>query len=333
MKSKVFQLSKRSDFERAGAWDLIALKSTDGMSLFFPKITLEVVVTALVSGEFIHLSGPTATGKTSLIETLYLVPETWLALCEARGFEAKPLKVFGIEMAIFDAPGELYFRRALKDGTTYDEASVLVVALLEAAKWKADAYPVMWLREMGRVHSASVQGGLLNLLSRTEISLPDGKVIDGRQIAWIADSNYQAESDSTHTLVPFDDALKRRFSVNLTMDYLSPEQETQALRYLMKAWQIKSDNALIDSVVKLGQAIRRQRAEGALQSVVPPSIYGYLALLRMKNALPDLTTQQLAAATLLGHASAEDTKLAGTVLNQVFGYQRGKDDDDKGNLI
>ena len=41
---------------------------------------------------------------------------------------------------------------------------------------------------------------------------------------------------------------------------------------------------LIVKVVKLGTSIRKQRAEGKLLSVPPPTIYGYLAFLRMTRA-------------------------------------------------
>ena len=49
----------------------------------------------------------------------------------------------------------------------------------------------------------------------------------------MADSNYQAETDSVHTLVTLDDALKRRFSINLTLDYLTPEQEVEVLQHIL----------------------------------------------------------------------------------------------------
>jgi len=50
---------------------------------------------------------------------------------------------------------------------------------------------------------------------------------------------------------------------------------------------------LIHKVVQLGQAVRRHRAEGNLRSLAPPTIYGYLAFLRMATALPHLNLQQL----------------------------------------
>ena len=81
------------------------------------------------------------------------------------------------------------------------------------------------------------------------------------------------------------------------------------------------DNELIIKVVQLGNVIRRHRAEGGLQSVAPPTIYGYLAFMRMVKALPHLSLQQISLATLLGNASHEDRKHVTSVFNEVFGFQ------------
>ena len=72
------------------------------------------------------------------------------------------------------------------------------------------------------------------MMTNGDITLPNGYRLPGKGIAWVADSNYQAEQDSTHTLVTLDDALKRRFSINLTLDYLSAGQEVEVLHHLSK---------------------------------------------------------------------------------------------------
>jgi hypothetical protein len=87
------------------------------------------------------------------------------------------------------------------------------------------------------------------------------------------------------------------------------------------------DHGLIMKVVQLGNVIRRHRSEGNLQSVVPPTIYGYLAFIRMTQALPHLSLQQVALATLLGNASPGDRKYVASVFNEVFGLQALQDDD------
>ncbi len=80
----------------------------------------------------------------------------------------------------------------------------------------------------------------MDLMGKIIIRLPDGSTIDPSGIAWVCDSNYQAESDSIHTLVTLDDALKRRFSINLTMDYLAAEQEEQILHHLIREMAFKA---------------------------------------------------------------------------------------------
>jgi len=71
-------------------------------------------------------------------------------------------------------------------------------------------------------------------MMKGEILLPDSTRIDGSKTAWVADSNYQRENYDVHTLVTFDDALKRRFGVNLTLDYLTAEQEVQVLQHITR---------------------------------------------------------------------------------------------------
>jgi hypothetical protein len=85
----------------------------------------------------------------------------------------------------------------------------------------------------------------------------------------------------------------------------------------------------------MGNVIRRHRSEGNLQSVVPPTIYGYLACFRMAQALPHLSVQQVTLATILGNASSEDRKLVASIFNEVFGLQTVHEDDPTlgGNLF
>ena len=238
MATGVYRVYRPDEYRKAGTTDLMEMSPAPGGNhLFLPKWIIEILVYGIIHHEFIHLSGPTGSAKSSLLEALYMVPENFLGICAGLGYNSLPLKLYPIEMATYEAPGELYQRRALKDGTTYDEKSRLVMSLEEAAQCRGQCYPLIWLREIGRVHSSSVQGGLLNLMTRGDIVLPNGTRIDGRGIAWVADSNYQAEQDSTHTLVTLDDALKRRFSINLTLDYLTTEQEVQVLHQILKEEQ------------------------------------------------------------------------------------------------
>jgi hypothetical protein len=98
----------------------------------------------------------------------------------------------------------------------------------------------------------------------------------------------------------------------------------------------KIDYDLIVKTVQLGNVIRRHRAEGNLQSLSPPTIYGYLAFLQMTKFLPHLSLQQAAEATLLGNAGLEDKKIVSGVFNEVFGLQAEIFEDDPtlgGNLF
>jgi len=329
MLSRVFRVDEAREYRKAGPSDLVKLLPVKGMNpLFLPKSLIEILVYGIVKNEIIHLSGPTGSAKTSLIEALHVIPENFLTICSSLGFPELPLHVYPIEMATYDAPGELYQRRAIKNGTTYDEQSGLVQALLKATQSDQKAYHLIWLREIGRVHSANVQGGLFNLVTKGDILLPDGSRIDGRNLSWITDSNYQAETNAVHTLVIFDDGLKRRFPINLTLDYLSAEQEVQVIQHLVAEGPFdKIDEALVLKVVRLGHVIRNHRSEGNLQSVPPPTIYGYLSFLRMAQSLPHLSLQQIAMSTLLGNASPDDLKHVCSVFNEVFGFQAGQEED------
>ena len=329
MAAHVFHIDRPKEYQKAGPADLIRLLPVPGTNpLFLPKSLLEILVYAFVRGEIVHLSGPTGSAKTSLLEALHLMPQNFATICTALGFPPRPLCIYPIEMATYEAPGELYQRRALKNGSTYDEESGLVRSLTEASRRNGDHYHLVWLREIGRVHSASVQGGLLDLVTKGDITLPGGQRLDTHTIAWVADSNYQAESEATHTLVTLDDALKRRFTVNVTLDYLSAEQELQVLQHLVTEGELpRTDDELLTRVVRLGQVIRRHKQEGNLQSLPPPTIYGYLAFLRMARALSHLSLQQVALATLLGNASLDDRKHVVGVFNEVFGLQSAAEDD------
>ncbi|MBN1567788.1 MAG: hypothetical protein JXA73_08060 [Acidobacteria bacterium] len=333
MSSQIYHVDKHREYQKAGPTDLIRLLPAPGAnSLFLPKSLIEIVVYGIVNCEITHLSGQSGSAKSSLIEALFLEPVNFSLICRGLGYPEKPLKVHPIEMATFETPGELYQRRALKSGTTFDEESLLVNALMHCMESNGTFYALIWLREMGRVHSASVQGGLLDLMVRGDILLPNGSRVDGTKIAWVVDSNYQAESDAIHTLVTLDDALKRRFTINLTMDYLSAEQEYQVLEYLCSGGEWgKIERSLLKDVVHLGHAIRRSKSEGSLQSVPPPTIYGYLAFLRMAKTLPHLSLHQIALSTLLGNAGSDDRKAAALVFNQVFGLQ-GQDEEDSISL-
>ena len=127
MTNSVFRVVKEREYKKAGPTDLIELVAIPGgHPLFVLKNILETLVCGIVNAEFIHLSGPTGSAKSSLIETIYLSRENFQAVCRALGFKVLPLKIYPTEMATYETPGELYQRRSLHNGTTFDEKSTLV---------------------------------------------------------------------------------------------------------------------------------------------------------------------------------------------------------------
>ncbi len=61
--------------------------------------------------------------------------------------------------------------------------------------------------------------------------------------------------------------------------------------------------------------------EGSLSTLTPPTIYGYMAFLRLYDKLEDLSIQELIFSTFLGNCSYEDKKMATSLFNEVFGFE------------
>lgn len=335
MKTRTYRVDRAREYHQAGPNDLVKLLPVPGgHPIFVLKWVLEVVVWCLVHSEFLHLSGPTGTAKSSLLEALARVGRNFAAVCGYLGFPVRPLKVYPIEMATFESPGELYYRRALDGGKTFDEYSKIIQVISAVATAGDEAYHTLWLRELGRVHSSAVQGGLLDLMQKADVILPDGRRLDGTRIGWVADSNYQVDDEATHTLVTFDDALKRRFGVHVTLDYLNADQEVDVLLHLLaeatKGRKPRRRSGPVEAavVVKLGRLLRQRRSQGNLLSVPPPTLYGFVAALRMFQDMPQLDLPSIARVTVLGNASPEDRDGANALINEVFGLQSDEDQDD-----
>ena len=328
----VYKSTDTKSYKKAGATDLLEMEnSATGHSIYVLKEIVDKLVFGFCTGKLTHLSGPSGSAKTSLIEAIGRNPKNFATACKALGFPEKPLKIYPIEMCCFETPAEVSARRALRNGETYDEPSALVEALIDAAKHKDEFYPVVWLREAGRAHSSAVQGGFLNYMTDDYITLRDGQVILGAGIAWIADSNYAAVDEDLYTVVPIDAAFKRRFSLNIRMDYLPLKQEVEALRAIAgQVPELKDvEPDLIERIVRLGQKIREMRAEGPLRSLAPPTPYVYKSFLEMSCRLSRLDLLEVAKATLMGNASNEDSKLVPSVFNDVFGLTPDDDDPDE----
>jgi hypothetical protein len=320
----IYDIRDTKQLAKAGPSELVALVPDRGRPpIVLPKRIPESIAGAIADAEMIHIHGHTGTAKTGFFEALAYVPENWKALCALRGIKYKPLRVFPVEMVVFDTISEMYYRRAIRDGQTYDEPSCIVNAILESKKVLDDVYPVIWLREIGRVSTAAIQGGLLNLMTQGFTRISDNAMVSGAGVAWFADSNYHTDATSTHILVTQDDALKRRWTVSIAFDFPSPEQEVEILRYLMKTKYLPAtDEGLVLNIVELGGMLRTQRAQGNLLSLAPPTIYGYCAFIREAARDPHYPLPDVANLTLLGSANLEDREAAQALFCEVFGFRR-----------
>ncbi len=137
MSENVFRINKPYELRKAGPLDLIEMVPAPGTNpLYLPKVTLEIYTYGVVMCMLIHTSGPTGTAKSSLIEAMAL-PANFFPICKSLGFpHKKPIKLYAAEMACFESPGELYQRRSLKEGTTYDEPSIVIKSLRDADKYQ-----------------------------------------------------------------------------------------------------------------------------------------------------------------------------------------------------
>lgn len=317
----IFKLTDINSFNKAGPNDLVEMKALPGQHpLIMQKWIIEIIIYSIVYGEVLHVSGATGTGKSSVIESL-TVSENFYALLDAFGFPRKPLRLHQVEMALFDTPTEVYFRRSLVDGMTFDEDSPIVKALKEASETEDQFYHTVWLKEIGRCHNATIQGALLNLIKRGEIYLRDSS-ISIKSVCWIADSNYAVMDDWVHTLITLDDALKRRFSINIKIDFLSENEEVIVLNRIVQEDRFLKEKNLeqqIKQVVKLGNMVRRAKLQGKLTSISAPTIYGYLAFLRL-HAFLQRSPLDAAKNTFLGNASAEDEKELLASIGEVEGF-------------
>lgn len=318
---KIFDVTDQKQLESAGPRDLVALKPLGtNPPMVVEKHVVELLAGGIVNAEFIHVHGYTGTGKTALIDAIAYEPENWRALCRLVGAPYLPLRIHPIEMAVFETVSELLFRRALRKGNTYDEPSPIVMALRKCLQDLGEVYPLLWFREMGRVPTASVQGGLLNLMTKGPACLSNDEVVCLDKIAYLADSNYHTGDTTTHVLVTQDDALNRRWTVSIPFDYLSPEQEEEITHFhIREGFLPKVPEELVEKVVRLGDRIRGQRADGSLSSLAPPSLYGYFSFLRCVHRHPHLSPRQVAEATMLGSASPKDREEALGLFSDVFG--------------
>ncbi len=323
MNSRVFEIQNRAQFEAADSYDLIKMIPVENShALYIPKYILELITYAIVHQEFCHISGPTGTAKSSVIMAI-TTNNNFKLLCKYLGFKYKPVMLFEEDMVKYETPGELYQHRAIRNNATIDMPSSLAKAMSDGMKHYLTHYIVIFTKELGRVLNGTVMNGLLNLVSKQTIVLPNMRKIEGSRLCFIADSNYQDAEESEYTLCKFDNALKRRFTLNIHLDYLSENDEIIVLKDILGEHYSQLDEKLIEKIVRLGKVIRQYKSEGNLMSVVAPTIYGYLACYRIAVALA-VNTDIVVMNTLLGNASTEDQTLAESIIQNVLNRPSSK---------
>ena len=287
-------------------------------AIYIKKHQLQVMATAIAKNMIQHVSGPTGTGKTSLIHAV-ADHVNWRLICRMTGFDYKPIKLFVTNMVSYETPQEIERRREMKNATTFDAYSDLVRYMVEGNKLAKTHYPLIFIKEIGRAHSPAVQNALVTALEKPTIYLFDGTALDIGEIRFVMDSNYVSEEDDIYVLTEFDTALKRRPEINLTCDYLSLEEETMIV---VNERKVKAkDLPRVKMVVELGQKIRIRRKEGNLQSLTPPTIYGYLAAVKLMEQQPEMPMEHVMGSTLLGNAKEEDSEEAWLLYDEVFGLR------------
>ena len=320
MRTKIYDIRDKDEYMAATPFDMIKMIPAKGNHSHYKyKYALDVVTFGICNKRSLHLSGPTGAGKSSMIEAITEVSENLELLCEYAGYEYKPPLLYEIEMVKFDTPGECHERTIIKNRETVDVPSEIIEALLDAVEKQKDHYPIVYFMEMGRVHSASIQGGLLNIVGKPHVKTLDNQKIATGNVCFIADSNYQAAGDATYTLVTFDEALKRRFDINLSIPHFPEENQVHMMHDLIHDTLEKNpDDDLIKNLIKLGQIIRQYKAEGNLASVIEPNPKGYLTCYEMIKSLPGIGVNLAVTNTMLGNATSEDLKLVDTSIQRVF---------------
>lgn len=305
----VFKIEKVSEFKQARDNDLIRmLPAAKGNNpMYVEKYKLISLVLAIVYNEIVHLSGPTGTGKTSLLHALIDQPLNWRWMCTHLNIAFKRLRVFAHSAVSFESPAELFYRRAIGPDGTFDEPSYLLQDLKKLYRHADRYYNAMWISEMLRMPS-TVQNAFVELINQKSTDAK-GKVIGkGKKIAWIFDSNYQAAQDERFffELSQFDEALKARNTVCLTFDYLSQQQEIDILSSSLSAEDRKDiPDMVLALLVEMAANIRQGKFEGKYEALPMPTFRQYLGFLKLLKR-GHLTVERLAEVVLFGFASEED---------------------------
>jgi MoxR-like ATPase len=307
------------EFAKASSGSVIRmLPVPDDTHPFYADYDLvTVAVDALASRSPLHISGQSGTGKSHFLNSLLYGPqENITRVIEELDLPRWPsIKVHRLFVSSFETPSEVWYRTEVVNFSTEDRPQRILEVLAEAAA-DSGALHIVWLVESGRGISETVQGAFLEIVGQAMIREPRGQTFQAANITFVTDSNHAANESGEFSIWDLDQAYGRRWTRRMTFRGLTPEQEATVLRELAP----DATGQQIQQVVTLAMGIRQKHSEGALQSVLPPTIDAELDLLGCMRRLP-VGTRHLVFSTLLGHCATRDRDEAETVFAEAFGIR------------
>lgn len=308
-----------AEFEKASSGSVVRMLPlpNDTHPFYADHDLVTVAVDALATRAPLHLSGQSGTGKSHFLTSLLFGPrENINHVTERLDLPRWPaIKVHRLFVSTFETPSEVWYRTEVVNFSTEERPQQILEILTEAAA-DPEALHVIWLVESGRGITESVQGAFLEIVGQGTIREPRGQTFEASNVTFVTDSNHAANESGEFAIWDLDQAYGRRWTRRVTFTGLTPEQEAMVLRELAA----EATDQQIQQVVALAMAIRQKHSEGALQSILPPTIDAELDLLGCMRRLP-VGTRHLVYCTVLGHCSSRDMDDAETVFAEAFGVR------------
>jgi len=311
-----------SEFASASSGSVIRLlpQPNDSHPYYADRDVLALVVDAINNQAPLHISGESGTGKSHFLNSLMFGPITnFFSVCA--GLDQNGWNRFTchrIFISSYELPSEVWFKTEVVKFSTVERPQK-IMEVLRGCQEDPRSLHIIWLVESGRGVSPSVQGGFLEIIGQRTIRAPNGEVLEAGNVTFVTDSNHAANQAGEFAIWDLDRAYGRRFVRRITLEPLTPIQETLVLRELRP----NAPPEQIQNIVCLAGAIRAKQREGALVSILPPSIDAELDLLDCMSRMGwlKIDTRKLAFSTLLGHCSEADREETEDVYGEVFGVR------------
>ncbi len=276
--------AKRSQLRKASGTDLVALPNK-GSSLpfyYMPVVRLkEFVHSILEPGSRVFINGNTGTGKT---EGLHVIVNNWRLVLRILGINSAPKNAHLLHVNLSAVQGidELFRRRSIRNGNTYDEMQPALATLKQALRLQEDPdnIAIWWLSELLRC-LPEIQHGILGMI-QNRIFDDQGKYIgDGSSLRIVCDSNFGASEHGDYVgLAQFDGALSARMTANLNWDYLPFKDELEILMCIV-SHEIEDREAILYSMLAFCHEIRKTKIKkGDFASIPYPNMRSYLSFIR-----------------------------------------------------